>query len=198
MSTCDNKKSDFRATHTQKFFKSFPKIFTVSRCANTDRQTHTRERAHAHARACRPWDPTQGPVAPANTLEKQNRLPVLFLQSVAGRKAGKCRQKASQLGPRPTDTRETQEAGRLHLLRGPHGGRRSLQPAPRLRARGRSPAPLSGLGCIQRNHRRLPAPPASRGRPPRSDVRRLGAGYLWQGYSEFSLGRVLIAVPWDL
>lgn len=35
-------------------------------------------------------------------------------------------------------------------------------------------------------------------RPPRSDVRRLGAGYLWQGYSEISLGRVLIAVSWDL
>lgn len=43
-----------------------------------------------------------------------------------------------------------------------------------------------------------PRPAGPRPRPPRSDVRRLGAGYLWQGYSECSLGRVLIAVPWDL
>lgn len=151
-------------------------------------------RTHTAARA--------GPGSPlSNTLEKQNRQPVeLCLQpaprtgNTVGARVGKGRQRAAPARPPTPGGTRAQQAGRQHLLRGPRAGA-APQPGPRgalaaLRSSAR-------LRRVRRNHR-LPSRPASLPRPPRSDVRRLGAGYLWPGDSEFSLGRVLIAVPWDL
>lgn len=153
--------------------------------------TTDRHYTHTHRRTRRPWEPTQGSVAPANTLEKQNRQPVepLTFQSafntedkVRGEKWSSAGRKLPQPDPQPTDRRETQQAGRPHLLRGPRGGRRSLLPEPgRPRARGR--APLLSPDSAAFTEITAAAPPGrpSLPRPPRSDVRRLGAGYLWPG-----------------
>lgn len=183
------------------------------------RHRHTRE-SHpwAHRHAHRPREPTPGPVAPANTLQKQNRQPAerppLRSPFSTAKKAGLggegCWRRSVEV-PAESARRSARPAGAkrgrgraAHLLRRPHGAAAAprspeaaappLPPLPPAAARpgssGRPRAPRAGGAA--------PRPAGPRPRPPRSDVRRLGAGYLWQGYSECSLGRVLIAAPWDL
>lgn len=104
--------------------------------------------------------------------------------------------------PWPPGREAGRRAGRPYSPRAAHGAS-SAPAAPRPAARpparrARSALSRAELAVSRPRPRRSPWAGLAPARPPRSDVRRLGAGYLWPGYSAFSLGRVLIAVPWDL
>lgn len=162
----------------------------MPRCADTHRHTH------AHGRARRPREPTQqqhfGETKQAGSLwnSASNPLPAPGIKEE--REWGRAGRKPPRPGPHPGRDASPGQAVPL-TPRTPRGRCSAARTRGALAALGSSPQ----LRRVRRNHR-LPSRPASLPRPPRSDVRRLGAGYLWPGYSEFSLGRVLIAVPWDL
>lgn len=202
MSTCDNKESDFKATQKH-FFKVFQRHFL---CPDGPKQTHTHTRkshpctqtrtqalgARSSIRdSCKHFGETKQPARGAAAFP-------IALSVVKRAEGEKSVEAPAESVPRPAPT------PRPEAERSP--GRRTYSEAPMARRSPRSPDPRCAAPaapaprCVLRRAPevpRLPARPAPV-RPPRSDVRRLGAAYLWQGSSAFSLGRVLIAAPWDL
>lgn len=130
----------------KRILKSFPKTFSVSRCADTDRQTH------AHGRARRPREPTQQHFGET----KQQPAPRTGIkQGRAGEEPAESRPART---PTPGGTR-ARPAGRRHLLRGPRAG---AAPQPRTPRRARS----SPLLARTPPRPEKPPPPLPAGLPP--------------------------------
>lgn len=123
-------------------------------------------------------------------------IPVRRLRKES-REVGKCPGKLPTVPPHPDPTppcprREEESQAAALTPETPWCIRRSRSPAPA--APRSSPAELA---VFRPEPRCFPWAGLAPSRPAlTSGV--LEQGYLWQGYSEFSLGRVLIAVPWDL
>lgn len=213
-STCDNKESISKPhTHTQKknpqktFSPKFSKdISCVQMCPYRQTQTHTQitplraqtrtQAPGAHSRtggSCKPSAETKQAACAAAAA------PVPFQhckESGGEKKSGGAGRKRPP--PRPArPARRGADAGPRTYSEDPMA-RPPLPAAPKPPPPAAARPGSSGRPRAPRAGGAAPRPAGPRPRPPRSDVRRLGAGYLWQGYSECSLGRVLIAVPWDL